>query len=219
MSYYIDDEKITLDELKKRIKDTDLIPSRTSLLNNLNENIIALQKAGISSLADLRKETRPAKGISLLADKTKIDMQYLTLLRREIEGYFPKPLPLKSFEWLPKNECKKIEAKGFKNSILIYEGLNTVKKRTDLSNEMKIDIQFLNTLFSLVDLTRIQWVSPLFSRMLLASGYENPESVAKANAEKLCNDLEQVNESNKFLKGKIGLRDIKRLVKAASYVY
>ena len=72
MGYYIDDEKITLDELGKRIKDTDLIPSRALLLDTLSENIIALQKSGILSLADFRKETKNAKSISLLADKTKI---------------------------------------------------------------------------------------------------------------------------------------------------
>ena len=59
MGYYIDDERITLDELKKRIKDTDLIPSRASLLANLNENIMALQQADILSLADFRGETLP----------------------------------------------------------------------------------------------------------------------------------------------------------------
>ena len=116
MSYYVDDGKITLDELKMRIKETDLVPSRVSLLDSLNENIIALQKAGISSLADLRKEIKTAKSISLLANKTKIDLQYLTLLRREIEAYFPKPLPVKSFDWLTKNARRKIEGKGLKNS-------------------------------------------------------------------------------------------------------
>ena len=218
MRYYIDDEKITLEELKKRIKDTDLIPSRASLLDALDENIIALKKAGISSLADLRKAIKTKKSISLLADKTKIDLQYLTLLRREIEGYFPKSLPLKAFKWLPKNECKKFEDKGLKNSVLIYEGLNSEKKRTDLSNELKIDIQFLNTLFNLVDLSRIQWVSPLFARMLAAAEYKNPESIVKANAEKLYDELDRVNKANNFFKGKIGLRDTKRLIKAASYV-
>lgn len=218
MSYYINDDKTTLDELKARIKDTDLIPSRAPLLNSIDEIFIALQKAGILTLADLRKETNSAKTISLLADKSKIELQYLSLLRREIEGYFPKPLPLKAFEWLPQIECKKIEAKGLKNSVLIYEGLNTANKRTDLSNELKIDIQFLNSLFNLVDLSRIQWVSPTFARMLLASGYENPETIAKANAEKLYNEVDQANKRNNFYKGKIGLRDIKRLIKAASYV-
>ncbi len=218
MGYYIDDEKITLDALKNRIKDTDLIPSRASLLDNLNENILALQQADILSLADFRKETKHAKSISLLADKTKIDVHYLTLLRREVEGYFPKSVPLKAFEWLPKNECNKIEAQGLKNSVLIYEGLNTTKKRTELSNEIKINLQFLNSLFTLVNLTRIQWVSPVFARMLAAAGYEKPETIAKADAEKLCHEVDQVNKANMFFKGKIGLRDIKRLIKAASYV-
>ena len=121
-------------------------------------------------------------------------------------------------EWLPKNECDKIEAQGLKTSVLIYEGLNTTKKRTELSNEIKINLQFLTSLFNLVNLTRIQWVSPVFARMLVAAGYEKPETIAKADTEKLCHEVDQANKANTFFKGKIGLRDIKRLIKAASYV-
>jgi hypothetical protein len=42
--------------------------------------------------------------------------------------------------------------------------------------------------------------------------------VAAAEAEDLCEALEVVNEGDRFFKGKIGLRDIKRLIRAASYV-
>jgi hypothetical protein len=54
--------------------------------------------------------------------------------------------------------------------------------------------------------------------MLVCAGYTNVKMVSKANAEKLCGQLDRVNKENKFFKGKIGLRDIKRLIKSASYI-
>ena len=62
MSYYLDAEKITLEETKKRIQETDLIPSHAFLLEGLNENFEALQRSRSIGLFTLfRKETKTAK--------------------------------------------------------------------------------------------------------------------------------------------------------------
>lgn len=65
---------------------------------------------------------------------------------------------------------------------------------------------------------RVQWVSLTFARMLVAAGYDSAVKVAEANADNLCKVLENINSGGTFFKGKIGLRDIKRLVHSASYV-
>lgn len=218
MSYYIDAEKVSLDELQKRIEETDLIPSRTALLEKIKDKFSTLKAQGILTLAYLRKELKDAKNISSLSKKAGIDSEYLTMLRREIEGYFPKAVPLRSFDWLPKNEIAKLESSGIKNAVVLYEALNSPKKISEIIAALKINDELLDSLYSLTDLTRIQWVSPIFARMILAAGYENAKKVSRADAEKLCNDLDRINKENGYFKGKIGLRDSKRLVKAASYV-
>jgi hypothetical protein len=76
----------------------------------------------------------------------------------------------------------------------------------------------LESLVQLADLTRVQWVSPTAARMLVEAGYDSVSKLAVADAEDLCEALVRINEGGRFFKGKIGLRDIKRLVKAASYV-
>jgi len=219
MSYYIDAEKITLDDLQKRFEETDLIPSRVSLLEKVTEKFRTLKTQGILTLADLREELKNAKNILELSKKIKIDSDYLKILRLEIEGYFPKPIPLKSFNWLPENKITKLESNGFKNTVVLYEALNSPEEKSEIISKLKINDEFLDSLYSLIDLTRIQWVSPLFARMLLAAGYDNVKKVSGADAEILCNDLDRINKKNCYWKGKIGLRDTKRLVKAASYVF
>ena len=81
-----------------------------------------------------------------------------------------------------------------------------------------LDADFIESISVLVDLTRIQWVSPVAARMLVSAGYSNVKAVSDANPDTLCSELDRVNKENRYFKGTIGLRDIRRLVKAASYV-
>lgn len=217
MSFYPDSSNVTLSSLQKRLEETDLVPSRISLLNNIRDNFNKLKAAGLLSLADLRRELKNIKNISSFSKKCGIDTEYLTLLRREIEGYFPKSLPLSDFDWLPKKELAKLEKEGFVNSASLYEVVESTKKRVEISKSLGIELQFIEQLYSLINLTRIQWVSPVFARLLVAAGYDNAKKVSEAEAEQLYVAIDKVNKENQFFKGKIGLRDIKRLVSASCY--
>jgi len=218
MNYYLDAEKISLEELQKRIEETDLVPSRSSILENIKDNFTVLKKNGYVTFADLRRDLKNSKNIPSISKKTGISSEYLTLLRREIESYFPKAFPIRSFDWLPKKEIEKLEKQGYKNTTLLFDVLNSSKKRQEISTDLGIETQIIDTLSYLVNLTRIQWISPVAARMLVSAGYNDAKSVAKANAEIMCNELDEVNKGNNFFKGKIGLRDIKRLIRAASYI-
>jgi hypothetical protein len=215
MPYSIDAEKISLDDLRKRIEATDLIPSRIPLLDQLESKMKALEQQGITTLARLRNELKNPKRLEALANATGIDAQYLVLLRREIEGYFPKPCALKSFDWLPAAEVVKLEQQGIADTAALYEAAGSAQKRAELIQSSGVDPVTLEALAQLADLSRVQWVSPTFARMLVAAGYDSVAKVAQAGAEDLYDALVQVNAGDRFFKGKIGLRDVKRLIQAA----
>jgi hypothetical protein len=218
MAYHLDAEKISLDDLQKRIEASDLVPSRASLLDGLGLKMKSLEKQGITTLARLRNELKTAKRLEALAKSTGIGTEYLTLLRREVEGWFPKPSLLKDFDWLPKSEIAKLERDGIRDSAALYEATNNKSKRTALAKSTGVDLATLETFAQLVDLTRVQWVSPTTARMLLETGCTGSTKLAKMNADELYEFLARVNLGNIFFKGKIGLRDVKRLILAASYV-
>lgn len=67
-----DGESIGLDDLRKRIEASDLVPSRASLTDNIRENMQALQKQGITTLASLRKELKTSKRVAVVAEATGI---------------------------------------------------------------------------------------------------------------------------------------------------
>jgi len=218
MAYHIDAETISLDDLRKRIEATDLVPSRACLADKIREKMKALEEQGIRTLASLREELKNSKRLASVAEAAGIDAQYLTLLRREIEGYFPKPVALKVFDWLPKDEIVKLEQNEIGDTATLYEMTSSAKKRSEIAKSTGVDTATLEILAQLADLMRVQWVSPMGARMLIVAGYDSAAKVAAANADDLCEALSSVNVGDRFFKGKIGLRDIKRLVQAASYV-
>lgn len=218
MAYHLEAEKISLDDLQKRLEATDLVPSRASLLDGLGTKMKALEKQGIVTLAQLRNEFKTAKRMETLSKSTGIETEYLTLLRREVEGWFPKPFPLKAFDGLPKGEIAKLERNGIRDSAALYEATDSKSKRTALANTAGVDIATLETFAQLVDLTRVQWTSPTAARMLLEAGCSSATKLAKMDADELCEALARVNAGDKYFKGKIGLRDVKRLIHAAKYV-
>src|SRR5512138_1513858 len=218
MAYHIDAESISLGDLQKRIEATDLVPSRAFLLDKLGPKMKALEQHGISTLACLRDELKTTKRLEAVATATGIDVQYLTLLRREIEGYFPKPFALKSFDWLPGSEIAKLEQSGIKDTAALYEATDTRQKKTALAKSTGVDGTIIETLTQLADLTRVQWVSPTAARMVIESGCKSAAELARADAGELDEAFLRVNAGNRLFKGRIGLRDIKRLIQAAHYV-
>jgi hypothetical protein len=218
MAYHIDAERVGLDDLRKRIEETDLVPSRIVLLDGLEAKFQALERQGITTLAKLRHEVKTAKRRETLSKETGVDVQYLVLLRREVEGYFPKKFALKDFDWLPKEEIARLEENRICNIAVFYEAASSVKGRTELADSIGVDGAVLETLVRLADLARVQWVSPTAARMLLEAGYDGAAMVAAADSEELYQSLARVNKGDRFFKGKIGLRDVKRLIHAAGYV-
>ncbi len=55
MTYHIDASKVDLNALKARIKETDLIPSRACLMDDIDDHFEELESREISNLDDLRK--------------------------------------------------------------------------------------------------------------------------------------------------------------------
>lgn len=217
MAYHIDAEKISLDELRSRIESTDLVPSRACLHDGISEKFEALKKQGILSFGALRKELKNAERMKNLSASCGVDADYLNLLRREIESYFPKPFPLLDFDWLPVEQVDRLAAGGISTTQIFFETSGQVVG-TQEPAALGVDAAVLEELTALCNLTRVQWISPLAAKMLLEAGFKTAADLARADADVLCASLERVNTGNRFFKGKIGLRDVKRLIHSAKFI-
>lgn len=203
----------TLDDLQKRLETIDLIPSQEPLLVEISERFTRIEAAGIVTVSELRPALENAEVLSKLAADAGVGTDYLTLLKRALRGFFPKPKPLNGFDWLDQKLIERLAEAGVKNTDHFNAAPPTDAPRP-ASEAAKRD---LGELAALCDLSRVQWVSPTFARVLVAAGYRSAESVANANPHTLHDELARANELHAFYKGKIGRRDIARLVDAASY--
>ncbi|MEA4859608.1 MAG: hypothetical protein VB127_03925 [Sphaerochaeta sp.] len=61
MAYELDFSTLTLEFLKKRLSEEDLIPSQIPLTRDLDEHISSLSSCGISTLEDLEKHLKTPK--------------------------------------------------------------------------------------------------------------------------------------------------------------
>lgn len=66
------------------------------------------------------------------------------------------------------------------------------------------------------DLSRIQWVNPLFARLLLEGGYGSVARVSAADSSELVQAIADANARLLLFKGKIGQKDMARLVYCAN---
>lgn len=218
MNYHLNADAISLKDLEKRIKTADLVPSRRSLLKGLEKQLDKLGKHGLVNLADLRNAMKTTKKLDSLTRETGIEKAYLVLLRREINSYFPKPYPLKSFDWLPEKEINALENAGIKNTALFYQNTAAPKKLKNLRLSLPIRDEVFHQISCLCDLTRMQWTSPIAARMFFDARYDSVQKIASADPHILCNALNEKNEGHRYFKGEIRLKDMKRLINSAGYL-
>ena len=216
MSYHIDDTTVGLDWLEERLRTTDLIPSQKPLLDGLPEKLSALAEAGIETLGDLRAALKTEKALMALSQASGVQAGYLQSLRRAIEGFFPKPKPIKDMDWLEQKMVAGLDKLGIRNTRQLFEAAFSAAQ--GLRGADGLDKGDLTQVVAISDLCRIQWVSPNFARVLVAAGFADAAAIAGADPDLLFDAITRANQGGRYYKGKVGLRDVRRLVAAAAYV-
>lgn len=210
-------ETVGLDELKERILSSYLVPSRACLADGTDQLFDSLAKTGIKTMADLLKMTKNQKKMEAFCSQSGISLDKIVLLRREVESYRPKSFKLSEVDIIPQDEIARLIALGIGTSEDVLKELESAEDLKHLADKTGVSFDVLNRLVELCNLAKVQWVSLKFARMLAEAGYPSPKEIAAADAGKLCSDLERINAGGRFFNGKIGLRDIERLVHAAQY--
>lgn len=206
----------SLDDLRARLEAIDLIPSQEPLRERIAERFALLARAGINSVVDLQSRLKSRRSVESLAADSGIDEDYLVLLRRAVQGFYPRPRPLRAFDWVDENVIAALEAAGVKNS----QQLNAATEEglAELAERAHVPVSELAPLAALCELVSVQWVSPSFARALVAAGFPSSAAVAQADPDLLCRAVATANGDGRFYKGSIGRRDISRVIDAAGYV-
>lgn len=215
MGYYIDLKSISIDTYKEILKTADLIPSWKILEADIDKRLDTIKECGVNSLDELLTALKDKAKIQEFSIHSGLSEDYLTVLKRVVNGYRQKPNRLKDFAVIPENVVCKLEKLGIKNTLRLYGEILTASKRKELSKKTGISDSEVLLLTKLTDLSRIRWVNHTFAYVLLESGYDTSEKVAHADHRELYQTIKQLNEERKIYNAHIGVLDMKRCIDSA----
>jgi hypothetical protein len=206
--YHIDLNTFSLEKLKGLIKKTRLLPSQQILGENIEERFECLEQHGIENLEQLQKAMKTKSRVEVFAKETGLPVNYLTILRREVNSYQPKPINLKDFPGMKLDVLQNLEGIGIKNTEQLFPNVLTPKDRSEFAKRNQIRDEDILELTKLTDVARTKWVGPKFARLLVESEFDTVEKIADANHEELYLALERVNEKSGIYKGRFGMEDM-----------
>jgi hypothetical protein len=218
MGYYIDLSKISLESYKVRLQTSDLLPSRRILKEDIDKRFEYFKNIGIKHVLELQQVLKRKNSFIELTKMPVFTEEYLKILLREINSYHPQPNKLNEFEGISKDAIEKLERLGIKDTVALFEKVNTAKLRSELSISSGIDPSIIIELTKLTDLSRIKWVGTMFARVLYESGFDTVGKVSEADFNELHHKITLINTERKLYKGQIGLNDMKLCVAAAKEV-
>lgn len=215
MGYYIDLKSISIDNYKEILKTTELIPSWKVLEDDIDKNLDIIIKNGISNLDELLIALKDKSKIQEFSIQSGLPAKYLQVLKTVVNGYRQKPNRIKDFSCISEDIFHKLEKLGIKNTLKLYDEILTSEKRNEFSKKTGISQDEMLKLAKLTDLSRIRWVNHTFAYVLLESGYDTVEKVAKADSKELDTTIKQLNEERKIYNAHIGEHDMKMVIESA----
>lgn len=218
MGYYIDLEKITIDDYRTKLTSGHLPPSRMMLKHNLDERLGYFKSIGIKNVKEL---IQLLKKKDKLTELSKIDCfsgDYLTILLRELNSTLPKPNKLADFTTISTDVVNKLTRIGINNTEKLYDRVRTKSERQKLADLTGINEKDILQLTKLTDLSRIKWVGAKFAQMLYNLGIDTAEKAAKTDPIELHVRINRLNKEQNIYKGQIGLNDMRIFVEAAKEI-
>ena len=175
--YSISLESYPLQKLQDRLAHIHLSASQKILRENLNDRFQTLQELGIQNLRQLQVALKDKKALVAFARQSGLPQEYLTVLRRWVNGYMLKPIPLADFPPADRAAVATLEEMGIKGTLQLFPRVRTPKARACLAAESGIDPEEILKLTKLTDLARLKWVGPKFAHLLLVSGLDRKSVV------------------------------------------
>ncbi len=187
--YHLNLQDISLDQYRQTLQEAELIPSRRILKEQIDDRFSRLQAQGISNLAELLDAVKSTGKIDELAGITDLSVEYLTLLRREVNALLPKPRNLRDFSGIDPATIEKLAQRGIKNSKQLFDNALSGEQRAKLASGAGIDPRELLELVKLSDLSRVYGVGPVFARLLYDAGVDSAQAIARADSSQLFDRL------------------------------
>jgi predicted flap endonuclease-1-like 5' DNA nuclease len=198
--YHIALEQFSLEEFKHILETSRLLPSQRVLGEKLPERFATLEAMGIANLQDLANRLRSKKETERFSQESGLPQDYLTIMRRRIGFYTPKPVPLGKFPGIDLEHVERLAAAGIKQTRQLLERAASKQDRAELSRLTGVPADALLELVKLSDLARAIGVGPTWARLIYEAGIDTMEKLANSSAEDLAEKVRATNEEKKLVK-------------------
>lgn len=216
--YHIDLEKYSLDKFMYDLKESDLIPSRKILKEDLEGRFRVLKDNNIHNLQDLVNLLKTPKKANEFSLQSGLPQDYILILRREVNSYTPNPVNLDKFPGVNTETINKLSNAGIKNTAHLFKKIKTSEDRDNLAAELEISPAEILELTKLTDLVRIKWVGPVFARIFLDSGTDTTLKISQADASSLYKKLVNINQEKSYTRSKFIENDVELCIKVSTMV-
>jgi hypothetical protein len=216
MGYYLDLDKISIDDYRRKLESAYLPPSRLILKDKLDERFEYFKSIGINNVQELMQLLRKK---DKWAELSKIDLlsgDYLNILLRELNSSLPKLNKLSDFKEIAEETIVCLEKIGINNTEKLYDRVVKKSDRQKLANSIGIDYKDILEITKLADLSRIKWVGVTYAQMLYDLGVDSVEKVGVSDPIDLHSRINQMIKEKNIFKGSIGLNDVKILIESAN---
>ena len=190
------------------------IPSMLLLREDINNRFRILANRGITTMQELNTILKSKKKAEAFADEVGIDKNYMVVLRRSVASFVPPQRNLAKYSTINKELISSLLANNIKTSKELYEYLVT-KSHQEAAEQLNINPEQVNNLFSLMDITRIRYVTPVIATLLVQAGYDSVKKIAKAEQQKLYDDFHNTNNTLQLYGGQLSLNDALFLINDA----
>jgi hypothetical protein len=218
MGYYVDLEKISIDDYRIKLESAYLPPSRLILKDKLDERFGYFKSIGITNVKELIQILKKKDKLAVLSKVDCLSGDYLKILLRELNSTLPKPNKIADFTGIPQDTVDKLENIGIKNTEKLYGNVLTKSDRQKLADSTGIGNKDILELTKLTDLSRIKWVGVTFARMLYDLKIDTAEKASKYDPVDLHSMINKLSKEKRIYKGQIGLNDIKLFINAAKEI-
>ena len=198
--YHVDLEQFSIKEFQHILETGRLLPSERVLGEKTCERFAILAAMGITNLQGLAHRLKSKKKLEQFAQESGIPQDYLTILRRRIGVYVPKPVPLIKFPGVDPEHVERLAAVGIKQTEQLFERAQSAQDRAALSDLTGVPDDALLELVKLSDLSRASYVGPTFARVIYEAGADTIGKLADCSPEELCANLRAVNEEQGLTK-------------------
>lgn len=152
-----------------------MIPSRAILKDHLSTRFDIISSQGINTLGELISSLKTKPLIEAFAQKSKLSVDYLTILKREASSYLPNPVQLKQFSGVDTEVVSELGKRGINSSRQLFDRADELRM---LSSDTGVPSQQIRELMCLSDLCRLYGVGPVFARILYDIGIDSVQTLA-----------------------------------------